>query len=133
MDHVTPDGDKKWYWTIYDIPANAASLPKDSQRIGKLGTGFKGEVGYEPPHSKGPGAKTYVITMYALAEPLKVAGSPGREELIAAMKDKVLASSSLRVVHSSGSARRQSDQNVQPPLPQNKPAKEKAKEARPAS
>jgi phosphatidylethanolamine-binding protein (PEBP) family uncharacterized protein len=104
MDHVTPDGDKKWYWTVYDIPANAASLPKDSQRIGKLGTGFKGEVGYEPPHSKGPGAKTYVITMYALAEPLKVAGSPGREELIAAMKDKVLASSSLRVVHSSGGA-----------------------------
>jgi phosphatidylethanolamine-binding protein (PEBP) family uncharacterized protein len=102
MDHVTPDGDKKWYWTVYDIPANAASLPKDSQRIGKLGTGFKGEVGYEPPHSKGPGAKTYVITMYALSEPLKVAGSPGREELIAAMKDKVLASSSLRVVHSSG-------------------------------
>jgi phosphatidylethanolamine-binding protein (PEBP) family uncharacterized protein len=102
MDHVTPDGDKKWYWTVYDIPANAASLPKDSQRIGKLGTGFKGEVGYEPPHSKGPGAKTYVITMYALAEPLKVAGTPGREELIAAMKDKVLARSSLRVVHSSG-------------------------------
>jgi phosphatidylethanolamine-binding protein (PEBP) family uncharacterized protein len=102
MDHVTSDGDKKWYWTLYDIPANAASLPKDSQRIGKLGAGFKGETGYEPPHSKGPGAKTYVITMYALSEPLKVAGSPGREELIEAMKDKVLASSSLRVVHSRG-------------------------------
>jgi phosphatidylethanolamine-binding protein (PEBP) family uncharacterized protein len=102
MDHVTPDGDKKCCWTVYDIPANAASLPKDSQRIGKLGIGFKGEIGYEPPHSKGPGAKTYVITMFALSEPLKVAGSPGREELIAAMKDKVLASSSLRVVHSSG-------------------------------
>jgi phosphatidylethanolamine-binding protein (PEBP) family uncharacterized protein len=104
MDHVTPDGDKKWYWTAYDIPANAASLPKDSQRIGKLGTGFKGEVGYEPPHSKGPGTKTYVITMYALAEPLKVAGTPGREELIAAMNGKVLASSSLRVAHSIGGA-----------------------------
>lgn len=102
MEHVTPDGDKKWYWTVYDIPANAVSLPKDSQIIGKLGTGFKGEVGYEPPHSKGPGAKTYVITMYALAESLKVAGSPGREELFTAMKGKVLASSSLRVVHSSG-------------------------------
>ncbi len=123
MDHVTPDGDKKWYWTVYDIPANAASLPKDSQRIGKLGSGFKGEVGYEPPHSKGPGAKTYVITMYALSEPLKVAGTPGREELIAAMKDKVLASSSLRVVHSSGGAapvskerpRPQSVMNERPP------------------
>lgn len=100
MDHVAPDGEKKWYWTVYDIPANAAILQKDSQRIGELGTGFKGEVGYEPPHSKGPGAKKYVITLYALAETLKLAGSPGREELIAAMNGKVLASSSLRVIHS---------------------------------
>ncbi len=102
MDHVTPDGDRKWYWTVYDIPANALSLPKNVTDIGKLGTGFKGEIGYEPPMSKGPGAKTYVITMYALSEPLKVAGSPGREELISAMHGKVLANSSLRVVHSSG-------------------------------
>jgi phosphatidylethanolamine-binding protein (PEBP) family uncharacterized protein len=117
MDHVTPDGDKKWYWTVYDIPANAASLPKDSQRIGKLGTGFKGEVGYEPPHSKGPGAKTYVITMYALAEPLKVAGTPGREELIAAMNGKVLANSSLRVVHSSGGSVGPQTAEAPPPPP----------------
>ncbi|WP_461784886.1 YHYH protein [Prosthecobacter sp.] len=102
MDHVTPDGDRKWYWTIYDIPASALSLPKNVTDIGKLGTGFKGEIGYEPPNSKGPGAKTYVITMYALSEPLKLAGTPGREELMEEMKGKVLASSSLRVVHSSG-------------------------------
>lgn len=104
MDHVTPDGDRKWYWTVYDIPASALSLPKNATDIGKLGTGFKGEIGYEPPMSKGPGAKTYVITLYALSEPLKVAGKPGREELITAMNGKVLANSSLRVVHSSGGA-----------------------------
>ncbi|MFO1484297.1 MAG: YHYH protein [Verrucomicrobiaceae bacterium] len=104
MDHVTPDGDRKWYWTVYDIPGSASSLPKNVTDIGKLGTGFKGEIGYEPPHSKGPGAKTYVITLYALSEPLKVAGKPGREELITAMNGKVLANSSLRVVHSSGEA-----------------------------
>ncbi|MCB1211780.1 MAG: YHYH protein, partial [Verrucomicrobiales bacterium] len=104
MDHVTPDGDRKWYWTIYDIPASTTSLPKNVTDIGKLGTGFKGAVGYEPPHSKGPGAKTYVITMYALSESLSVVGTPGREELLAAMKGKVLASSSLRVVHTSGTS-----------------------------
>ncbi|HBJ82807.1 MAG TPA: hypothetical protein DDZ88_02810 [Verrucomicrobiales bacterium] len=102
MDHAAPGGEMKWYWTIYDIPANANSLPENSQKIGKLGTGFKGGVGYEPPRSKGPGAKTYVLTLYALNEPLKIAGTPGREELLAAMKGKVLATSSLRVVHSSG-------------------------------
>jgi phosphatidylethanolamine-binding protein (PEBP) family uncharacterized protein len=104
MDHVTPDGDRKWYWTAYDIPGSASSLPKNVTDIGKLGTGFKGEIGYEPPMSKGPGAKTYVITLYALSEPLKVAGKPGREELLSAMDGKVLANSSLRVVHASGSA-----------------------------
>ncbi len=104
MDHVVPGGDKKWYWTLYDIPANTSRLPKDSQSIGKMGTGFKGQIGYEPPHSKGPGAKTYVITLYALSSRLEVSGTPGREELIAAMKGKVLANSSLRVVYTSGSA-----------------------------
>jgi phosphatidylethanolamine-binding protein (PEBP) family uncharacterized protein len=104
MDHVAPGGDKKWYWTVYDIPSSTSSLPKDSQKIGKIGTGFKGQVGYEPPHSKGPGAKTYVLTMYALSSPLEISGTPGREELVAAMKDRVLASSSLRVVHTSGSS-----------------------------
>lgn len=102
MDHVTPDGGRKWYWTLYDIPASALNLPKNVTDIGKLGTGFKGEIGYEPPMSKGPGAKTYVITLYALSEPLNVAGKPGREELLAAMQGKVIASSSLRVIHVSG-------------------------------
>jgi phosphatidylethanolamine-binding protein (PEBP) family uncharacterized protein len=101
MDHVTPDGDRKWYWTLYDIPGSASSLPKNVTDIGKLGIGFKGAIGYEPPHSKGPGAKTYVITLYALSAPLQVTGKPGREELITAMNGKVLANSSLRVVHSS--------------------------------
>ncbi|MCB1274962.1 MAG: YHYH protein [Prosthecobacter sp.] len=104
MDHVAPGGDKKWYWTVYDIPTSVNSLPKDSRAIGKIGTGFKGQIGYEPPHSKGPGAKTYVITLYALSGPIEVRGTPGREELLAAMKGKVLASSSLRVVYTIGGA-----------------------------
>lgn len=102
MDHATPDGEMKWYWTLYDIPAGTTSLPKNATSIGRLGTGFKGRTGYEPPMSKGPGAKTYVINLYALSGPLKIEGTPGREELLAAMKGKVLATSSLRVVHVSG-------------------------------
>ncbi len=117
MDHVAPGGDKKWYWTVYDIQASTSSLPKDSQKIGKIGTGFKGQVGYEPPHSKGPGAKTYVLTMYALSGPIQVSGTPGREELIAAMKDKVLASSSLRVVHTSGGSSAASGGGTERPRP----------------
>jgi len=102
MDHADKEGNMKWYWTQYDIPSGTTSLAKNAHDIGKMGTGFKGEVGYEPPMSKGAGSRTYVITMYALNEPLNVAGKPGREELLAAMKGKMIASSSLRVVHVSG-------------------------------
>lgn len=102
MDHADKEGNMKWYWTQFDIPAGTTSLAKNAHDIGRMGTSFKGEVGYEPPMSKGAGSRTYVITMYALNEALNVAGKPGREELLAAMKGKVVASSSLRVVHVSG-------------------------------
>ncbi|CAN5823821.1 hypothetical protein BH11VER1_BH11VER1_24140 [soil metagenome] len=104
MDHTDQKGDMKWYWTLYELPANITSLPKNMQGIGKIGTGFKGQIGYEPPHSQGPGAKSYILTLYALDAPLRLQQSPGevnREVLLAAIKGKVLASSSLRVVHTS--------------------------------
>lgn len=104
MDHQAPGNEMKWYWTMWDIPATASSLPKNVQGVGKVGTGFKGRIGYEPPHSKGPGAKTYVLTLYALSQPLSLSLPPqqvNREVLMEAMKDKVLASASLSVVHTS--------------------------------
>ncbi|MFZ4765485.1 MAG: YHYH protein [Roseimicrobium sp.] len=118
MDHVAPGGERKWYWTIYDIPASVTNLPKNSQDIGKIGTGFKGNVGYEPPHSKGPGTKTYVITLYALSSPLDVTPPPaevGREVLLAAMKGKILATSSLRVTHTSAGSGTEGGERPRPP------------------
>lgn len=104
MDHAAPGGDMKWYWTLHDLPKDLTALPRNVKNVGRVGTGFRGQVGYEPPHSKGPGAKVYVITLYALSAPVEVGGAPGRSELLAAMKGKVLASSSLRVIHTSGGA-----------------------------
>lgn len=101
MDHLAPDMVKS-YWTLWDIPATTTSLPKNVRGIGRLGTSFKGAIGYEPPHSQGPGAKTYILTLYALSAPpeLGQASSPvSREVLLAAIKGKVLASASLQVVY----------------------------------
>ncbi len=108
MDHLAPGNVVKSYWTMWDIPASTTSLPKNARGVGKVGTSFKGQPGYAPPHSKGPGAKTYVLTVYALSSPLQIAQSPRevtRDVLLAAIKDKVLASASLNVVYTrSGNA-----------------------------
>jgi hypothetical protein len=112
MDHEAPGGEMKSYWNIWDIPANVVAIPKNAQGIGQLGKSFRGEIGYEPPHSKGPGPKIYVITLYALTEPVRItrpAKDVTREVLLEAMKGKVLSSSSLHVVYSRGD---------QPPPPQ---------------
>jgi phosphatidylethanolamine-binding protein (PEBP) family uncharacterized protein len=123
MDHLDPKGEMKWYWTLYDLPGDVSSLKPGSREVGKLGTGFRGKLGYEPPMSKGPGPKTYVITLYALSAP----PSPGtpetvnRESLLKAIQGKVLASSSLRVVHTS------QGEGGQPPGKRPRPDKGNAK------
>lgn len=101
MDHLAPGNEMKCYWTLWDIPATATSLPKNSREIGKLGAGFKGALGYEPPHSQGPGEKRYTIHLYALsAAPQLPAGrNVTRDTLLAAIKDLVLDSADLNVTY----------------------------------
>ena len=103
MDHLAPGNVMKSYWTMWDIPASTASLPKNAKGVGKVGASFKGAPGYEPPHSQGPGAKTYVLTVYALSAPPQITQPPrevNREVLLAAIRGRVLASASLSVVYS---------------------------------
>jgi phosphatidylethanolamine-binding protein (PEBP) family uncharacterized protein len=99
---VAPDR-TKWYWIIYNIPASTRSLPKNVRDVGTLGNNsVNGRTEYAPPHSKGPGPKTYVYTLYALSSPVKLDVQPadvGRDVLLAAMKDKILASAELHVVY----------------------------------
>jgi phosphatidylethanolamine-binding protein (PEBP) family uncharacterized protein len=103
MHHVPGPGDVKWYWVLYDLPASAQSLPKDARGVGTLGTNsVNGRPAYAPPHSKGPGAKTYVLTVYALSAPPTWAVPPARvdrETLLAAIRDKTLATAELTVVY----------------------------------
>lgn len=117
MDHEAPGGEMKSYWNIWDIPSNLSAIPKNAKGIGQLGKSFRGEIGYEPPHSQGPGPKIYVVTLYALADPVSIsrpAKDVTREVLLEAMKGKVLASSSLHVIYSRG------DKSA-PPQPPNSP------------
>ncbi len=59
MDHLAPGNVMKSYWTMWDIPASTANLPKNAKGAGKIGASFKGQLGYEPPHAQGPGAEKW--------------------------------------------------------------------------
>lgn len=103
MHHVDPEGRTKWYWVLYDIPATVQSLPRNVTGIGTLGNNsVNGQTGYAPPHSKGPGPKTYVYTVYALSAPPQIAVPPSqvsRQVLLDAMDGLVLASAQLEAVY----------------------------------
>jgi phosphatidylethanolamine-binding protein (PEBP) family uncharacterized protein len=102
MHHEAPD-QTKWYWILYDIPAGTRSLPKNVKGVGTLGNNsVNRRREYAPPHSKGPGAKTYIYTVYALSASPQINVPPAevnREVLLAAITDKILASAELSVVY----------------------------------
>ena len=103
MHHIDPAGKTKWYWILYNIPATITNLPKNVNGIGTLGNNSVNDrTEYAPPHSKGPGPKTYVYTVYALSAPPQLTVPPSevnREVLLAAMKDITLASADLSVTY----------------------------------
>lgn len=75
MTTLPGDGTTKWNWVLYGIPAAVRSLAKDSFGLATPGVGSDGSfVGYQPPCSQGPGAKTYTFTLYALSAPPSPAG-----------------------------------------------------------
>lgn len=103
MHHVDPQGVTKWYLTLYNIPADAHGLQKNSHGIGIFGNNsVNRDLAYAPPHSKGPGLKNYYITVYALSGPVQISLPPaevGRSVLLNAMKDLILDSAELKVTY----------------------------------
>jgi len=103
MDHFPGPGDVKWYWTLYNVPATVHSLTKNATGIGIAGNNsVNRNPGYAPPHSKGPGAKTYFITVYALSAPVQIPLPPARVSrnvLLTAIKDLVLDSAGLKFTY----------------------------------
>ena len=102
MHHIAPDM-TKWYWILHNIPADVSSLPRNVKGVGILGNNsVNSRTEYAPPHSKGPGAKKYILTLYALSAPLQLKvpqSQVNRELLLSAMKDKILDTAELSVVY----------------------------------
>ena len=123
MHHIDPQGVAKCYWILYNIPANVQKLPKNVKGVGTLGSNsVNGKAEYAPPHSKGPGPKNYIYTVYALSAAPQFGDSTdkvNREILLAAIKDKTLASAELHVVYSrpEGSTEQADERRPGPPPP----------------
>lgn len=102
MHHVAPDR-TKCYWILYDIPPDVRSLPKNAHGVGHLGmNNINKKTEYAPPHSKGPGPKMYIYTLYALSAPVSLKPPPEaatRETLLAAMNGLIIETAELHVTY----------------------------------
>ncbi len=100
MHHIDPQNLVKVYWALYNVPSSITSLAADYKGPGSFGHNtMNNRNGYAPPHSKGPGLKTYVITVYGLSAPITVVdnSSVTRSSLLAAIKTRVLGTAELKV------------------------------------
>ena len=104
MHHEASPTDIYWYWVMYDIPSNIDSIPRNGTGPWTLGNNsVNGLTEYTPPCSKGPGAKTYIYTLYALSTPIEITvdhSQVNRDVLLAAMDGRILSTASLTVTYS---------------------------------
>ena len=101
MHHFPPTGDKHVYMCVYNIASNVKELGENVTNIGNWGINtVNGKNTYPPPCSQGPGAKAYIITVYALSSAPLVTTAPNAttmEVVVAAMTGKLLAKSEITV------------------------------------
>lgn len=94
------------HWVVYNIPPTAAGLPEgiiaqpqlaDGTRQGMNDNAMLGYIGPYPPVGE---THRYVFTLYALDAPLGLEAGATREQVLAALEGRVLATSELRGTYS---------------------------------
>ena len=100
MHHYPPDGSTHVYWVIAGLDTSTTKLPENAMGVGQAGANtVNRNLGYAPPCSKGPGRKSYYITLYALKEVWKPKDGERltRESLLTGIRGIVLGKSVLEV------------------------------------
>jgi phosphatidylethanolamine-binding protein (PEBP) family uncharacterized protein len=93
--HTAPDQEKS-YWVVYNIPASVNGLKQNQKDIGKFGFNDRRKAAFDPMCSRGPGVKTYHITVFALSEELKLSPQQATHKgLLEAVKSITLAETTL--------------------------------------
>ena len=98
-----PTESKHVYLVLYNIPSSVTSLINNSKSIGSFGVNtVDSKNAYTPPCSQGPGAKTYILTLYALsAAPTISVAAPQitMDVMLAAIRGKILDSTIMNVTY----------------------------------
>jgi len=98
-----PTEDKHVYIVLYNIPSTVTSLPDNSKSIGSFGINTVDKKNtYTPPCSQGPGAKVYILTLYALSAAPTVSVSSSQvtmDVLLAGIRNKILDSTIMTVTY----------------------------------
>lgn len=93
--HTAPDQEKS-YWVVYNIPASVEGLKQNQKDVGKMGFNDRKKAAFDPMCSRGPGVKTYHITVFALSEELKLTPQQATHKgLLEAVKGITLAETTL--------------------------------------
>ena len=98
-----PTESKHVYLVLYNIPSSVISLINNSKSIGSFGVNtVDSKNAYTPPCSQGPGAKEYILTLYALsAAPTISVAAPliTMDVMLAAIRGKILDSTKMTVTY----------------------------------
>jgi Raf kinase inhibitor-like YbhB/YbcL family protein len=94
-----PDAGGFIHWVLADIPAESTSLGEGrGDQVGVPGRNDFGNAGWGGPCPPS-GEHRYIFTLYALAEPLRIAGAPSAMSVLRAMQGRVLADAQLTGVY----------------------------------
>ncbi len=98
-----PTEDKHVYLVLYNISNTVTSLSDNSKSIGSFGINTVDRKNtYTPPCSQGPGAKVYILTLYALSAAPIISVSSSQvtmDILLAGMRNKILDSTVMTVTY----------------------------------
>ena len=100
MHHVPGPGETHWYWVLHGIAPGVTNIDDNAVPSAKVGSNSVNDRNeYAPPCSKGPGAKQYIFTVYALSKVPAFSDSEKvtRQVLLDAINASVLATASLTV------------------------------------
>lgn len=106
MHHIPPTyptESKHVYMVLYNIPSTITSIANNAKTIGAFGINtVDSKNAYTPPCSQGPGAKQYILTLYALSAAPTISVTASQitmDVLLASIRGKILDSTIMTVTY----------------------------------